>query len=62
MKKKRWMGRAMALLLAGTSALLLLSSYTVQAESAEETAGEIYYVSSENGNDANSGTSERQAF
>ena len=62
MKKKRWMGRAMALLLTGTSALLLLSSYTVQAESAEETAGEIYYVSSENGNDANSGTSERQAF
>ena len=62
MKKKRWMGRAMALLLAGTPFLSLVSAYTVQAEPVEETAGTIYYVSADKGSDTNSGTSESQAF
>lgn len=60
--QKRWMGRAMALLLAGTQVLSPVSAYTVQAKPVEEIAGTIYYVSADKGSDTNSGTSESQAF
>ena len=56
--KKRWMSGVLALILAGTSAAALAPAYKVQAE----TQGTTYYVSSKNGDDANSGTSKEEAY
>lgn len=56
--KKRWMSGVLALILAGTSAAALAPAYKVQAD----TQGTTYYVSSKNGDDANSGTSKEEAY
>ena len=48
------------LLLALAAVMAMLSCYAVFAEEAQQ--GTTYYVSSENGDDANDGTSEKKAF
>ena len=58
--RKTWAGKLLAMVLTGVTVMGTMPAYAVFAEEAQQ--GTTYYVSSENGDDANDGTSEKKAF
>lgn len=59
--KKTWASKLLAMVLTGVTVMGTMPAYAVFAEEAQQ-QGTTYYVSSENGDDANDGTSEKKAF
>ncbi len=60
--KKKWASRLLAMMLTGATVVSMMPANVAFAEEAGEQQGTTYYVSSENGDDANDGTSENKAF
>ena len=60
--KKKWASRLLAMMLTGATVVSMMPANVAFAEDAGEQQGTTYYVSSENGDDANDGTSEKKAF
>ena len=58
--RKTWAGKLLAMVLTGVTVMGTMPAYAVFAEEAQQ--GTTYYVSSENGDDANDGTSEKKAL
>ena len=58
--RKTWAGKLLAMVLTGVTVMGTMPAYAVFAEEAQQ--GTTYYVSSQNGDDANDGTSEKKAF
>lgn len=56
--RKTWAGKLLAMVLTGVTVMGTMPAYAVFAEEAQQ--GTTYYVSSENGDDANDGTSEKK--
>ncbi len=58
--RKTWAGKLLAMVLTGVTVMGTMPAYAVFAEEAQH--GTTYYVSSENGDDANDGTSEKKSI
>ena len=60
--RKKWASRLLAMMLTGATVVSMMPANIAFAEEAGEQQGTTYYVSSQNGDDANDGTSESKAF
>ncbi len=60
--RKKWASRLLAMMLTGVTVVSMMPANIAHAEEADGQQGTTYYVSSQNGDDANDGTSEKKAF
>lgn len=58
--RKKWASRLLAMMLTGVTVVSMMPANIAHAEEADGQQGTTYYVSSQNGDDANDGTSEKK--